>query len=168
MKEITIENSVLQTAAEESLDRFIAVVLDAIKISVGGELTAETMAQLGNDQITLWAFSILHEEMMDGGYVQLLHNGYGPFLFDNPFLKILKQWGLRDLTKQLYAARKIFFDNREQLESDCSDEEFMALFEKFPQFDSLDDDFVENEEHYVAQIAYYIDEHLDHFVHVTA
>lgn len=166
MKEITIESKVLETAAKESYDAFVTAVMGAIKTAVDGELTLETMARLNNDQITLWAFGILHEEMMDGGYVQLFNNGYGPFLFDNPFLKILKAWGLRDLAKQLYAARKIFYDNREQLEREYSDEDFMALFEKFPQLDSLDDDFVENEEQYVAQIAYYIDEHLESFVKV--
>lgn len=167
MKEVTISDSALRAAASESIDAFVRVVLDAIKNAVGGELTLETMSALTNEQITLWAFSIVHEEVMDGGYVQLLHNGYGPFLFDNPFLKILKAWGLRDLVKQLYDARKLFFDNREVIERDCTDEEFMALFERFPQFDSLDDDFVEHEEEYVEALAHYIDEHLDAFVKVV-
>ena len=44
-----------------------------------------------------------------------------------------------------------------------SDEEFMALYEKYPMFDDFDDDFVENEEEWTAQIACYIDEHIDSF-----
>ena len=39
----------------------------------------------------------------------------------------------------------------------------MALFEKFPEFDDLDDTFVESEEEWMDDIAHYIDDHLDRF-----
>ena len=43
----------------------------------------------------------------------------------------------------------------------------MALFEKYPKFDELDDEFVENEERWVSEIAHYIDEHIDRFAEVV-
>ena len=55
--------------------------------SVGGELNAEAMSRLNADQITLLAYHILREEVMEGGFIQLIHNGYGPFIFHNPFAK---------------------------------------------------------------------------------
>ena len=39
----------------------------------------------------------------------------------------------------------------------------MALFEQFPEFDDLDDTFVENEEQWMDDIAHYIDDHLEKF-----
>ena len=42
----------------------------------------------------------------------------------------------------------------------------MALFEQFPEFDDLDDTFVEKEEEWTEQIARYIDEHIDCFATV--
>jgi hypothetical protein len=39
----------------------------------------------------------------------------------------------------------------------------MALFERFDEFDDLDDRFVENEEQYTEQVARYIDEHIEQF-----
>jgi hypothetical protein len=33
-----------------------------------------------------------------------------------------------------------------------------------PDFEDLDDEFVSNEEQWSAQVAYYVDEHLDEFV----
>ena len=39
----------------------------------------------------------------------------------------------------------------------------MALFEQLPEFDDLDDTFVENEEEWTADIAHYVDEHLENF-----
>ena len=43
----------------------------------------------------------------------------------------------------------------------------MAMFEQYPEFDELDDKFVENEEEWVAKIAYYVDEHIDRFAEVV-
>ena len=127
------------------------------------EVTAENMGELNSDQITLLAWDMLHEEVMDGGFVQLIHNGYGPFIFKNPLAKALKQWGLRDLSKLIYDAHTLWLKNREEIEKDCSDEEFMALFEQFQEFDDLDDQFIENEETWTDDIAHYIDDHLDRF-----
>ena len=139
-------------------------VIAAIRKSIGGELTAETMAQLNSDQITLLAWDIVHGEVMDGGFVQLIHNGYGPFTFKNPLAKALKLWGLRDLSKLIYDAHTLYEKYGAEIERDCTDEEFMALFEQYPQFDDLDDKFVENEEDWTMQIAAYVDQHMDNFI----
>lgn len=164
MNEVIVTDAVLREAASKGSDEFLAVVIDAICASVNNELTAETMTQLNADQITLYGFKILHEEVMDGGFVQLIHNGYGPFIFLNPFAKALRLWGLHDLSKLVYKGRKLFEQDVEELTRECSDEEFMALFEKFPHYDDLDDEFVENEESYVDEVAHYVDEHLANFV----
>ena len=76
MKEVTIPEQVLMDAAEKGIDAFVDVFVDAIYESIGGQLTAETMASLNADQMTLLAYHILRDEVMDGGFVQLIHNGY--------------------------------------------------------------------------------------------
>lgn len=166
MTTVTIKDNILRQAAAEGMDAFLNAVLDAIKQAAGGELNAESMTQLTADQIALWGYAILHEEVMDGGFVQLIHNGYGSFIFLNPFAKIMRLWGLKDLSKLIYRGRELFEKNGEALTKPCSDEEFMALFEQYPEYDDLDDEFVEEEERYTAAIAYYVDEHLDDFVRV--
>lgn len=161
---IKIKEETLRKAAAEGMDAFIEAVVQAMKDGCGGELTAEALQKLTPDQVTLWGWHILHSELMDGGYVQLIHNGYGPFFFDNPFPKAMKLWGLRDLSKQLYKARKLYMEHKDKLTQDCSDEDFMALFEQFPEFDGLDDEFVEEEERLTAMVAAYVDDHLYDFV----
>ena len=101
---------------------------------------------------------------MDGGFVQLIYNGYGGFIFDNPFAKVLRDWGLRDLAKMLFSVRKLYKDYGPKIQRDCSDEEFMAMFEQYPEFDDYDDEFVENEEAWTAGVAHYVDEHIEEFV----
>ena len=166
MIKVTIKDALLRQSAQEGTDAFVQTFVDAIRQAIHGELTQETMMQLNANQITLLAWAILHEEVMDGGFVQLIHNGYGPFIFKNPFAKAVKLWGLRDLSKLIYEAHTLYLKYHEQIEQDCTDEEFMAMFEQFPAFDDMDDDFVENEETWTEQIAQYIDEHIEQFAQI--
>ena len=162
MKEIIVKDAALRKAAEGGMDAFVQVFTDAIYDSIG-ELTTETLSLLNSDQVTLLAYQILRDEVMDGGFVQLIHNGYGPFFFQNPFARAVKLWGLRDLSKLVYSVKDLYRKNHETIEKDCTDEEFMALFEQFPEFDNYDDEFVENEEQWTETVAQYVDDHLDRF-----
>lgn len=164
----TIKDSVLRQAAAEGMDAFLAAVVQAVKQTAGGELTAESMQQLTADQITLWGYDILHEEVMDGGFIQLIYNGYGPFFFDNPFAKAMRLWGVNEFSKVLYKAKNLYDERKDDLTRERTDEEFMALFENNEEFDELDDYFVENEEDITAAVACYVDDHLDSFVEVEA
>lgn len=166
MIEIKVKDSQLNEAAQEGMDSFVSAFVHAIRQGIHDELTAETMAELNADQITLLAWDILHEEVMDGGFVQLIHNGYGPFIFKNPFAKAVKLWGLRDMSKLIYDAHTLYLKYHEEIEQDCTEDEFMALFEQYPEFDDMDDLFIENEESWMEQIAEYIDQHIEQFAHI--
>lgn len=163
MKEVIVKDADLQKAAMEGMDAFLQVFVKGMYDAIGGELTTETMAELNADQLTLLAWDTLHQEVMDGGFVQLIHNGYGPFIFKNPVAKVLRLWEMRELSKLIYEAHTLWLKHREKIEKDCTDEEFMALFEQFPDFDDLDDQFVEYEEKWTEDIAHYVDDHLERF-----
>ena len=167
MIEVKIKDAVLQQAAEAGMDEFVKAFVDAIREAIGGELTAENMAELNSDQITLLAWDTLHEEMMDGGMIQLIHNGYGAFIWKNPTDKAFRNWGLVDLSKLIKKSLYLYKTHHEEIEGDMSDEEFMALYEKLPEFDDFDDVFVENEEQWTGMVAFYIDEHIDNFCEIV-
>lgn len=164
---IQVKDTDLQRAAAEGMDAFIQVIVDAAKAYVGGELNEDAFKALPADHITLWGYVILRDELCDGGFIQLIHNGYGPFFFLNPFAKAMRLWGLKDFSKFLYRARELYEEHHEALEKEMSDEEFMALYEQFPQFDDLDDEFIANEEEITGMIAHYLDDHLLDFVDIV-
>ncbi|NPD93003.1 DMP19 family protein [Xylanibacter muris] len=166
MKEIIIRDAALRAAAAEGMDAFVSVFIEAIDKAIGGRLDAGSMADLNTDQITLMAYSILRDEVMDGGFVQLIHNGYGGFIFLNPFAKVLRMWGMRSLSKLIYNAHTLYLKYRADIERECTEEEFMAMFEKYPEFDDMDDEFVENEEEWTSCIAAYIDDHIESFAKI--
>ncbi|MBR6606442.1 MAG: DMP19 family protein [Prevotella sp.] len=167
MKNVIVKDADLMLAAQQGMDEFLQVFVKGIYDAIDGQLTAENMAELNADQITLLAWNVLHEEVMDGGFVQLIHNGYGPFIFKNPFAKAVKLWGLRDLSKLVYNAHTLYLKYREEIEVECDEDEFMAMFERYPEFDDMDDEFVENEEQWTEQIAQYVDDNLQKFAEIV-
>ncbi len=167
MIQVEVKDVDLQNAATKGMDEFLQVFVDGIYSAIGGEITQESLSSLNSDQITLLAYFLLRDEVMDGGFVQLIHNGYGGFIFKNPFAKAMKMWGLRDLSKMIYDVHTLYAKHHEEIEKECTDDEFMALFEQFPDFDEYDDDFVENEEKWTSEVAHYVDNNIDSFAKIV-
>ena len=141
--------------ARTHMDDQLQEIREHILARVGGALTAGSMQQLTADEVTLLAYCTLREEVMDGGLVQLIYNGYGPFIFLNPFAKAMRLWGLKDFSKLLYEGRKFFEAHGDEIQQEMSDEDFMALFEQYPEADDFDDTFIENEEDITRQVLDY-------------
>ena len=166
MMTVSIKDSELRKAANEGIDSFLNLVINKTRDVIGGELTADNMAQMSSNQITLMGYATLRDELMDGGFIQMIHNGYGPFFFRNPFDAAIRNWGVVDLCRLMLKAKKQYLRYREEIEKEMNDDEFMALYERVPAFEDLDDEFVTNEEKWSEMVAIYVDEHLMEFVEV--
>lgn len=164
---IEVTDAALRQAAGEGMDAFIQVFTDAYQEVTGGKLTAETMPLLTGEQHSLLAYAIFRDEVMEGGFCQLIQNGYGGYIFGNPFAKVMRLWGVGNLHKLVYAAKKIYDAHRADLERERTDDEFMAMYEQYEAFDELEDEFLEKEEEYTAQVAGYVDEHLELFAKIV-
>lgn len=160
---IEVSDAALRQAAGEGMDAFIQVFTDAYKQVIGDEWNAEKMALLNAEQHTLLAYQLFRDEVMEGGFCQLIQNGYGGYIFMNPFAKALRLWGVGELTKIIYSAREIYVANKQDLERERTDDEFMAMYEQYEVFDDLEDKFLEKEEMFTALVAQYVDDHLAQF-----
>lgn len=147
-------------ALQEGETVLLGRLLDRMEEAVGGELTAETMKRLDGSQLTLVAYRIFRREMLEGGMVQLIHNGYGPFIFENPFAKAMRLWGLHDFSNFIYAARRLYEKHCEALTRDVDEAGFMALYEQFDDLSAIDDRFVDDEPEVTSQIAAYAAQHI--------
>lgn len=147
----------------QEADNVVNGYVDKIKKHIGGELTADNISMLNSNQITLLGWSYLHDEVMEGGYIQLIYNGYGEFIFRNPFAKAMRDWGVATLYTHVNHCRKYYNKYHEAIERDMSDEDFMALYEQMPEFDTFDDEFIVNEEEWQQQIADYLLANSDNF-----
>lgn len=165
MKEIIVKDADLRQAASDGMSAFLSLIIMAVKDAVG-TLTPATMAELSADQLTLLAWDALREEVMDGGYIELIYDGYGAFIFRNPVAKVFRNWGIETLATHLKHAQKPYEKYHKEIEQERSDDEFMALYEQMPEFDDFDDEFVEKEVEWTARIAVYVDDHLNDFIRI--
>lgn len=163
---IQIKDSDLAAAAQKGMDEFLQVLIDACLKEIGGELTAKSMPSLNGNQHTLLAWHFFSTEMRDGGFVQLIQNGYGGYIFGNPFAKAIRQFGAVELSKLIYKAKEIYDPNKVALERETTDEEFNALYVDFEVFDELEERYFDIEEEQTSLIAAYVDEHIADFAEV--
>lgn len=163
---IQIKDQLLADASKEGIDEFLKVFTDAYLDALGGELNEKNMQLLNGDQHTLLAHYFFTTEIRDGGFVQLIQNGYGGYIFGNPFAKVLRQYGAKDLSKLIYKAKEIYDVNREALERETTEEEFNAMYVDFEIFDELEEQYFEIEEEQTMIIASYVDEHISDFAEI--
>ncbi len=164
---IQIHENKLIEAAEKGMDEFLKVFTDAYLEALDGEITAENMDRLNGYQHTLLALRFFTKEVNEGGFVQLIQNGYGGYIFDNPVAKALKQMGAKGFSKILYKAKEIYDTHRTELERETTEEEFMAMYTDFEQFDELEEKFFYIEEEEISIIAQYVDENLEDFAEIV-
>jgi len=164
---IQIPDKTLASAAEKGMDEFLKVFTDAYLDALGGNLTAENMHLLNGNQHTLLAYRFLSDEVQHGGFVQLIQNGYGGYIFDNPVAKALKLYGAAEMAKIIYKAKEIYDANKEELERETTEEEFTAMYVDFEQFDELEERYFMIEEEQTAIIAAYVNEHVIDFAEIV-
>jgi len=164
---VVIKDSTLKKAASESMDAFLAVFTNAYLEITAGVLNETTMSRLNGWQHSLLSYHFFREELLQGGFIQLIQNGYGCYIFHNPFAKVLRIVGADELSRLIYKAREIYDSHQEELEHETTEEEFYAMYEQFEAFDELEERFFEIEEACTLAIATYVDEHLSDFADIT-
>ena len=101
----------------EKLDAagFIGWVTDGYLTALGGALTAENMEMLSAEQHAVLCYRYVLDEVMEGGFIQLILNGYAPYVLEGPFPMVVKrEWGsvegqekvMKDFSKLLYEVKK--------------------------------------------------------------
>lgn len=163
---IIIPDKNLAEGASKGIDEFLQVFIDAYLEAIDGELTFENMQKLNGHQHTLLAYHFFREEVNQGGFVQLIQNGYGGYIFDNPVARVLREYGAAPLSKLIYKAKEIYDFNREELERETTEEEFTEMYVDFEQFDELEEQFFEIEEESTAIIVAYVDDHIEQFAEI--
>lgn len=135
---------------EESIEKLYNLTDEMIE-RVGGQLTDDVMDRLSLDEHCLLAYRYLRDEVMEGGWFQLIQNGFGPYILLGPLPMLMKkEWGLKDFGQYLFDVSREYKKNKEELERDKTDEEFMASYEQFETLNEMGDDFLDEWEEVVT------------------
>ena len=136
---------------ELSAADFLRYITDEYLDAIGGSLTADTMDNLSPDQHSLMCYRYVLDEVMEGGFIQLIINGYAPYVLEGPFpYTVKKEWGMKDFAKLLYSAKTEYHKNEELLSKDMDDDEFMALYEQLDELNCLGDSFLDDHQEEVT------------------
>jgi tetratricopeptide (TPR) repeat protein len=139
---------------------FLGKYFEAIKKNPGKEKTAGFTAA----QHTLFAYNLLYGQVSNGGFIQLIQNGYGGYIFDGPFSDIIKSWGAVK-TSEITDKAKIVYDTyKEELEQEKTAEEFSELYTKIKDFEELETEFYEIMDGETEIIRKYVEENINDFV----
>ncbi len=154
--EISINKNQWEILSHQSL-KLIDFLESYFEEIISNGMNENTMREYNSQQITLIAYLTFRHEMLEGGMVQLIYNGYGPFIFLNPFAKALRQWGLKDFSNYIYDLRRLYETYRDGLEGkDLSEEDFMSLYEQHPKMELEDDEFIDMEPQISCEIANFV------------
>lgn len=166
MEEIHInkEHAVEAYASMSAID-FVVFVTDFYLEELGGALTAENMLRLNTHQHTLLAYRYVLDEVMEGGFIQLIENGYAPYVLEGPFPYAVKHmWGRKDFSKLLYKVKKAYHENMDAFAKEKTEEEFMAMYEELEDLNDLGDDFLDDfQEKETPAIARIVMDNLEQF-----
>lgn len=124
---------------------------DQLIARIGGQLTNDNMNLLSLNEHCLLAYRYLRDEVMDGGFIQLIQNGYGPYVLLGPFPMLMKkEWGQKQFGQFLFDVAREYKAHRAELEADKSDEDFMAQYEQFEALNDYGDDYLDEYEETVT------------------
>lgn len=119
------------------------------------------MSKFRGEQHTLMAYNYLVGEVNNGGFIQLINNGYGPYIFESPLSETLREWGLVKTADIIDKAEKFYQKHKDEIAKEMSMEDFSKLYEKINDFKSLEDMFFETDESDIMKE--YIEKHMDEF-----
>jgi hypothetical protein len=158
----TIAAATLEQAKADDWD-YLSVFLEAYRQSVRPELLQNALSSLSKEQCILVLYSDLYGQVTNGGFIQLIQNGYGRNLFDNPFAEGIAKWGATQLADLVAQANVIYKAHREYLERQRTIPEFSQLYQEFKEFEPLEDSFYKVIDGQTAIIRAYIAQHLNQF-----
>ncbi len=114
-------------------------------------------------QHAIQALTLLEAQVRTGGYIQLIQNGYGEYIFENAWPEAYRYMQATKLADNLNQAKEIYMNNKEALEKELSLEEFTKLYDAFPQFDPLHTRYINIIEEELETIKNFIHLHPEYF-----
>lgn len=130
-------------------------------------MDTETEDNFTNPQHTLMAYNIMYGEITTGGFLELIKNGYGSYIFESLFSETLKKWGAVEMAAHINKAKEIYFENKAELEIAIKAEDLFEMYHKYPEFNDLDKEFFRIMNSEADKIKIYIQQHLNDFAIVA-
>jgi hypothetical protein len=124
------------------------------------------MGEFNEYQHTLMAYMYLDSQVCNGGFIQLIQNGYGGYIFDNPFSEFIKSWGAEKTAQIVDEAKKIYNKHKTELEKEMSMEEFSEMYKKITEFEPLEDEYYKINDGETEKVKEYVRNNISNFARI--
>lgn len=117
--------------------------------------------ELSDGQQLMLSFDYIRQQIMQGGFIQLIENGYLGLLPSMPGW--LNNLGDDKMAQVIDDALKVYVLNHEMLDKSNTVEEFAQLYEELKEFEIIDDRFREQHDNTRDKILDFATEHIGDF-----
>ncbi|MBL7719906.1 MAG: DUF4375 domain-containing protein [Flavipsychrobacter sp.] len=160
---------VTQDELEEKLSAGDEALLEFLAEPIHAELYARQdftfVDQLSEGQQLLISYDYVRMQVLQGGFIQFIQNGYIGIL--PPMPEWLNKAGATATAQTIDDALKVYVLNRELLDKPTTTEEFAKLYDELKEFELLDEQFSRQNDETVKAIAHYARTHISDFVKVA-
>jgi hypothetical protein len=135
----------------------------------------EVMPMLNSSQQTFLTFNLFDGSMrsgyhnsaenwgVKGGFLKAIYYGYGEYVFEKPFSKILKSWGAKKISEIVEMARPLYEKHKDTVKKIKTDKELSDLCSKITDFEMLDHKYMMVSSDEEDKIKEYIETHINEF-----
>jgi len=154
----TIPAATLSAATSD--EDYLYALVEAYEQLANPGIPLAKLNSFTNEAAVLLLFSTLKGQVENGGFIQLIQNGYGPALFDSPFIRDIGNWGATQLAELAGQAKSIYLAHKEYLERPRDIPEFSAMYKEFQAFEPLENHFYSIIDSQTASVRAYVEQHL--------
>ncbi len=149
---------------------FLFAILDLYYDEMEKNGEKSVFSRVNDHQAILLIFNDLYGQVTNGGFIQLIYNGYGFSVFESEFINLLESIGITKIRNILERA-KIFYEKyREKFENINREnwDDFTELYKKCPEFEKLDEEFYKVMDAEVSILKNFVEKNLSDFVTIVA
>ena len=141
---------------------YLIVIFDKLR-EVSAEDTEAFFNESSEDQISLMIYTYLYDQVHNGGFIQLIFNGYAPYIFNSPLSQSLRTWGaietaalLEDITEEAMQVLEYLKDKEMSVDT------LSNTYPEFPQFEDYDKRFYDHTG--IPEMKHYVSENINELV----
>ena len=159
------KSAVERTLAKENSAAFFDLIVEPLHEELYKRQDFNFMNELSEGQQLFLSYDYLRTQVLQGGFLQLLVNGYVGLLPDMPAWLTIVNAG--EMAQVIDDVLKVYVLNIQLLDKETTPEEFSKLYDELKEFEILDERFNELHETTMNSLATYAQYHLEEFVTVA-
>ena len=148
-----------QKYASNDIQGFFDLICQPLHEELYRRKTFDFLDDLSTGQQLILCYDYAQAQVLQGGFIQLIQNGYIGLLPQMP--EQLAAIGAVKMAKLIYDVMEVYVQHKEKLDKETNLQEFAKLYVELGEFDKLDSDFAEYHFDTVTHMVQYASQHMD-------